>query len=54
MEDVITFITYISPEGSVIYKNLVERNGIVYLENNIVTIRQLYPHCNYPAALPTL
>ena len=37
MEDIIIFITYISSEGSVIYENLVERNGIVYLKNNIAT-----------------
>ena len=46
MSDMILYITYVSPEGSNIYINLDEKNGISSLENNVCTIRSQYPACS--------
>ena len=43
--DILFYITYISPEASTIYNNLHESNGILNLELNIETLREKYPNC---------
>ena len=45
MQDMILYITYISPEGSTIYDKKEIKNGITALENNIAYYRQKYPFC---------
>ena len=47
MKNLILYITYISPEGSNIYRNLEESNGISLLENNINALKHKFPDCYY-------
>lgn len=44
--DIIMCFTYISPEGSTIYNDSDEKNGVKLLENCLVTVRDQYPHCS--------
>ena len=41
--DIILLIAYISPEGSPIYRNKDECNGILLLENKLAQIKDDYP-----------
>lgn len=43
MRDIVLYIAYVSPEGSPIYNNRDELNGINYIDNNILTLRHIYP-----------
>ena len=43
MQDTIMYFAYVSPQGSSIYNNLNENNGIVLLESNITDIKFQYP-----------
>lgn len=47
MSDIIMCFTYVSPEGSTIYNNYEEKDGIKNLENNLVTVKSEYPDCSY-------
>lgn len=53
MSDMIIYFAYISPEGSSVYNNLDEKNGISILENNITTLRNNYPE-SYMLVILTL
>ena len=44
-KDIILLIAYISPEGSPIYRNKDECNGILLLENKLAQIKDDYPEC---------
>ena len=43
MQDTVMYFAYVSPQGSPIYNNLNENNGIVLLESNITDIKFQYP-----------
>lgn len=45
MQDIILYFAYVSPQGSRIYDNLVENNGILLIENNMNEIKVDYPDC---------
>ena len=45
MKDIILYIAYVSPEGSSIYHNRQEVNGITLLEQNIISLKLEYPDC---------
>lgn len=47
MNDVIIYFTYISPEGSSIYNDLDDRNGINIMQRNFDQIINGYPNCNF-------
>ena len=43
MQDIILYFAYVSPQGSRIYDNLAENNGISLIENNIMEMKVNYP-----------
>ena len=43
MQDTVMYFAYVSPQGSTIYNNLNEKNGIVLLESNIADVKFRYP-----------
>ena len=43
MQDIILYFVYVSPQGSRIYDNLAENNGILLIENNLNEIKVDYP-----------
>ena len=43
MQDTVLYFAYVSPQGSTVYNNLTENNGIVLLESNITDIKFQYP-----------
>jgi len=45
MNDIILYIAYVSPEGSSIYNDSSEKNGIVLLEENISYLKSAFPEC---------
>ena len=47
MQDVILYFAYASPQGSRIYNNLDENNGILLIENNLNEIKIEYPDCSF-------
>ena len=44
LTDVIFYLVYVSPEGSPIYRNFVEKDGIKILQKNISDITRDYPN----------
>lgn len=46
MQDIILCFTYVSPEGSAIYNISDETDGIIILENYLVTVKSEYPDCS--------
>ena len=45
VNDIILYVTYVSPEGSSLYNNLLNINGISILEENVSVIKMQYPDC---------
>lgn len=45
VNDIILYVTYVSPEGSSLYNNLLNINGISILEENLSVIKMQYPDC---------
>lgn len=45
MKDIILYVAHVSTEGSPMYGNFEESNGILVLENNIAAIKQRFPDC---------
>ena len=45
IKDIILYFAYVSPQGSRIYDNLPENNGILLIENNLNEIKVEYPDC---------
>ena len=45
IQDIILYFAYVSPQGSRIYDNLPENNGILLIENNLNEIKIEYPNC---------
>jgi len=43
MQDVIAYIAYVSPELSNIYNRREYKNGIIYIDNNILELKSAYP-----------
>ena len=46
MQNIIICFTYISPEGSVIYNDSDEKDGVKILENYLITVKAEYPNCH--------
>ena len=45
-QNIIICFTYISPEGSVIYNDSDEKDGVKILENYLITVKAEYPYCH--------
>ena len=43
---IIMCFTYISPEGSVIYNDSDEKDGLKILENYLISVKAVYPNCH--------
>lgn len=43
MQDTVLYFAYVSPQGSTVYNDLTENNGLVLLEGNITDIKFHYP-----------
>jgi len=43
--DIILYIAYVSPEGSPIYEHRDDTNGITYIDEKLLLLKNIYPDC---------